>query len=783
MRKYLAFLILLIITAGFLYVTTLHFHGLNSVQDLIAIRNGLPGMHQLPATGTETVESPEGTATVAVDSLGIPHIFGANDNAVAYAAGYMQARDRYFQMQLVAYSVMGRLAEIVGEDGAWSDQNWRRFDLEKKAVRIMDSLSRSEPGLYQYLQAYSRGVNDYLGHESDRLRDPLFLIWDWSPKRWEPYYSLLIQWYISFDLTFYDDYFDRQEVLDKLPKNIRDIVYPDRKGGQPLIIPAERRVPFPHGLSVAHAGYFGQGQPNTYLSRPTNRSLGSNNWILGGPLTASGDLFLCNDLHLALTSPNIFYEMELHSPSLHAYGYSIPGVPVILTGHNEKIAWGVTNGGWDVTEQYVLKTDSAKKDMYWLDGKWQKMEDRHFSILMKGRGSMDYDVQYTVFGPVVRRGSFVYALHWHPADWTSAVQSFWKLNRAGDWDQFRSALSVYDYPAQNFVFGDTRGNMGMVCAGKMPVKPAGYEGGVLEGTMSPTWKYIPFDSLPQCYDPAQHYLFSANQQPEEGRYYYSFRWFDDLYRPQRIDDLLSGANKLDFQDMRKMQLDITDLSVKDLQALIRKYDPSGGPGPHWDAMLKWDGRLEAESREAAVFKAFRHSASQCAADMAGFLGVKSTPSFGQLMQFLADGDTLTYHNRTLSGKECFQRILARADSLYAADSLTGAGPGGTAYSFSIPQMTYLPGFDVRVDDVGGSDNTIDVNYQAHAVIRTVVKLSKEGISSWMINATGQTGRLNEKGYWQELVPWKRNDLHPTQFVSDAGQLTGITQRISFLPHQ
>lgn len=773
-------LLLLLITVTWFFVTTDHFHGLNSIQHLANYRSGLLNTRTLSMINERRLLKGSGAASVAIDKLGIPHIFGSDLHSLGYAIGYMHARDRYFQMELLVYSVMGRLSEIIGEDGIYSDWNWKRFNLESKAKAIFDTMAVTQPDLYHYLTSYTDGINAYLSSESVSERDPLYLIWDRSPCKWKPYYSFLIQWYLSFDLTFYDDYFDKQEVLDKLPSSIRDILYPSHKPGQPIIIPEQLNR---NGGMMENKllSLFDHPRINKYATRASNKSLGSNNWVVGSSRTNDSQLFLCNDLHLFLTRPNVFYEVQLKCPQFHVYGYTIPGVPLVLTGHNEHIAWGITNGGWDVTEQYLLKIDQTNKDHYWLDGKWQAMKAINMPVRIKGSRQQDYWVKYSTFGPVVQKGSYTFSLKWFPAEGAEAVQSFWKLMKASDWPQFREALRTYDYPAQNFAYADTKGNIGMICAGKMPVKPAGYAGGLLNGTVSTHWSYIPFDSLPQSFNPVRDYLFSANQEPDTSNHYFSSRWFDDLYRPDRINQMLESKKALTLKDMREMQLDITDLSVKDVQALVTKYAAVDQLSKSWKMLLKWNGELKAYKKEAIFYKVFRNVAADGSKDIAAFSGVKQVPSFDQFIHFLLTYDSVFYNGKLLLTGKVVQKMIARTDSLNAAENYKSDLPSNfpNSYSFSVPNITFLPGLEMQVNDIGGSDNTINVNYSAHPVIRTVIELKNDSITSWMVNAIGQTGRMNESLYSAQLKMWKKNELHKTQFVSDKRKLKYINQIIIF----
>ncbi|HEU4555000.1 MAG TPA: penicillin acylase family protein [Chitinophaga sp.] len=775
MKRYILAIFILALTAAWLILSSVNYAGLNSLQRLANYRNGiLAGEGEwMPRS---TVITAKYNAHIDIDTLGIPHIFSKDANGSAYALGFMHAKDRYFQMEVTAYAVMGKLGELFGEAAVSSDRHWRKFELEDRAKAYFNSLAGTQPALYSYLQAYEAGVNDYIQHEAPRRRDPMYTIWHCSPHPWKAYYTFLVQWYMSHELTFYDDYFDKQELLDKLPDTIRQLLYPSNPDKENFIVPGGALQPTLKERSLARV--FDTDSRNNYTARPFNKNLGSNNWVVGSAHTTQGQLFLCNDLHLSLATPNIFYEAHLSSPGMHVYGFTIPGVPVVLTGHNEKIAWGITNGGWDVTEQYLLKLDPAHPDRYWLNGKWETMKEKKFLIGIKGKAAEAMTVKYTVFGPLVQRDSVAYGLKWHPQESCQAVESFWKLMHAGNWDDFRTALRSYDYPSQNFVYGDVNGNIGIICAGKMPVKPAGYAGGVLDGTVSPHWSYVPFDSLPQSYNPGRNYLFSANQEPARNGIYFSSRWFDDLYRPERINEMLSAAKQLDREDMRRMQLDVKDLSVKDLQQLIKMYAPEKKLSPEWALMKDWNGDLQPNSRPAVFYKYIRWSVKKVSADMAKQLNLKAAPGYDQFMRFLMKNARVEMNGGVIESRQCFDKIITTTDSLFAR--LGHAATPVNPYAFNIPQLTHLPALELQVGDVGGSENTINVNYRAHPVIRTLIEINHGHIQSWMVNATGQTGRINEKNYLQQFAAWKKNDLHPSQFVRQEQQLHAIVSSIQFV---
>jgi acyl-homoserine lactone acylase PvdQ len=242
--------------------------------------------------------------------------------------------------------------------------------------------------------------------------------------------------------------------------------------------------------------------------------------------------------------------------------------------------------------------------------------------------------------------------------------------------------------------------------------------------------------------------------------------------------MLSEERKLDREDMRKMQLDIKDLSVNDLKVLLNSYYKNKRLSANWELMRNWDGILTPGRQQAIFYKCFRRSVRLATDEVSRSLAVRTGPRYDQFMHFLAGNYSLSYAGAQFDSRHYFDRIVVMADSLYATIKQR---PDFNPYAFTIPQMTYLPGLDVDVKDIGGSDNTINVNHGVHPVVRTLIEINGDSIQSWMVNATGQTGRFNSRNYLQQFNAWKANDLHKTQFTTSPDQLKCISTTI-FIGH-
>ena len=769
----------IVLLAAWSWLVLSSHEGMRPLLEMSHYTEGLLAMES-PEASDLTRTSTAGDASVYVDTLGIPHIYAQDEKSLGYALGYMHAKERYFQMELLSKTAKGRLAEMIGDAGLNSDAEWRALELETRAREIYEGLSSTDPALHQYLAAYTEGVNAFVASEDEAGRDPLYSIWDVQPGTWEAWNTFLIQWYVSSRLTYYTDYIDQQEMLDKVPAALREQFFAAEPVDLRTIIPSSAAPAAAEQPVQKEVTAFAPGMENITNHAPVNRSLGSNNWVISPARTRGGQTFLCNDPHLMLTAPQVFYEAHLVSPELEAYGYTIPGSPIVASGHNKDIAWGITNGGWDVTEMYLLETDEEHPNQYRVDGEWKETEIRTYTIQSKGQPDYEVTAEHSDLGIVQRRNGLVYTILWHPAKTNQAAVSFWDIMHARNWEDFRAALSDYDHPAQNFAFADRLGNIGMVCAGKMPIKPEGYAGGMLDGSKAPINAYIPFDSLPQAYNPEQGYIFSANQQPAYSAYHFSSHWFEDLYRPRRIDNLLAASEDHTVEGMQQIQRDVRDMLVADMQELLRSH-LNAEELAAWEPFMQWEGDLDPKAAASLYYQVLRESIDGQRAGLAKVLQIKKTPSLDQYVHYLKTGNALKIDTIDWSPAIAVRNLSQNALERLQRYDIKTAGQASPVnpFAFEIPQITFLPGFETPVNNVGGSENTVNVNYDAHSVIRTVIALDSTGIQSWMITAGGQSGRVNSAQYLQQLPAWEQNQPHASQSPSDPAQLQHVDYTITF----
>jgi penicillin amidase len=525
------------------------------------------------------------------DEWGVPHIRAASLEDLLEAQGYVVAQDRLWQMDLLRRVASGELAEILGGEALASDRTYRTLGLRRAAERDAEML---EPEMRVALEAYARGVNQYIAQHRGRL--PLeFSLLRYSPRPWKPADTLVIAGYMYQTLTnTWRRELNRAKVTERVgPERARELFSQESEMDHPIVGGAEDRAngrrshPDPHDddedeikpqtlqkteLPPPRRSSPGESslwqETDAWLaeaSAAVQQGLGSNNWVVSGEHTASGKPLLANDTHLELTVPPIWYLMHLTAPGLpgqagwNVKGFTLPGAPLVIIGHNDRIAWGFTNSGADVEDLYAETFDPSRPEMYRVRGKWGKAQIIEETIHVRGQPDEKLAVVVTRHGPVVEReGNTGYALRWTALEPGALNHTYNWLGRAQNWDEFRNELKKVWGPGQNAVYADVDGNIGYVMAARVPVRKKGRgEVPVPGDTDDYEWMgYIPFDQLPQASNPPSGVIATANARVVGPKYkpYLTDRW-EAPYRTARIYDLLRDKQNLRPADFLAIQTD------------------------------------------------------------------------------------------------------------------------------------------------------------------------------------------------------------------------------------
>ena len=500
-----------------------------------------------------------GEATIARDRFGVPHITAASIEDALVLQGFVTAQDRMWQMDALRRLAGGELAEVVGPVALESDRDVRRLRMRHVAEEQYRTLPAADRAL---LAAYARGVNFYI--DAYRGRYPLeFTLLGCDPRPWTSVDSMLagLQMYRILTETWRYDA-RKFEMLAGGDAAKVNALFPPRSGRE--------------------------FQP------------GSNAWAVSGAHTASGKPILANDPHLEFTSPAAWYMIHLKAPGLNVIGVSLPGLPAIVVGHNERIAWGVTNLMFDVQDLYDEKLD-PRTGRYLFNGQVEQARpDREF-IRVKGGPTDELLVWVTRHGPVIYgEGAHHYALRWTMAEPGSFQFPFLDIDRAANWSDFTAALARYPGPAQNFVYADVDGNIGYRATGRLPIRTT-FDGTVpVDGSSGQfEWQgFIPFDRLPAFFNPAQGRIVTANQNPFPPRYDYQVSGaFAADYRSNQIRDLLAARERWKPEDMLTVEKDVYSGFERFLaRQVVAAYDrkrPAGAALAEGVSVLRpWNGQME-----------------------------------------------------------------------------------------------------------------------------------------------------------------------------------------------
>lgn len=489
------------------------------------------------------------------DEHGVPHIHANNEEDLYLAQGYTQAQDRLFQMDLSRRQASGQLSEVVGEAALNNDKYFLTLGLRRAAEASYEQYSETAK---QVLAKFAEGVNLYIDELRENGKWPIeFKLLGYEPEDWSPIDSLTIGKYMAFDLGghwesqafryYLLQNFSEEKALDLFP------TYPEEA---PYIIGKDE-------LNIENS--FAQAViPHEYN--------GSNNWVVSGTKTASGKPILADDPHLSLSTPSIWYQMHLEAPTVNVSGVIFAGIPGIILGHNEQIAWGVTNTGPDVQDLYIEKRNPDNPYEFLYNDQWEKATVIKNKILVKDEDPVEYDVVVTRHGPVVSEFAAdsgketVLSLQWTALEPSSELEAVLNMNKAGSWEEFEKALEGFHTPAQNFVFASTDGTIAYKANGKIPIRKKG------DGLLPvPGWTdeygwvgYIPYDELPRTVNPEDGYISTANNKVvgDDYPYHISHDWAQG-YRQMRIQEVLSSTEQIEAEDMMHLQMDQLNIQARE----------------------------------------------------------------------------------------------------------------------------------------------------------------------------------------------------------------------------
>jgi penicillin amidase len=578
----------------------------------LAARAALPQLD-----GNISVRGLSAPVKVTREGHGVPAIEAASLEDLFFAQGYVTAQDRLWQMDVMRRFGSGELSEILGEDTLKIDREQRILglrDAAKKSLELATLRDRS------YFDAYARGVNAFIAGHGKSL--PIeFRILKYQPKPWQAEDSIVIANQMVKDLNFYTfgDALTREKILAKIGPELTADLYVNQSWHDrpPTVMRANIEDEPNQGDSdddddddegPDNAVTRGGHAPPIWEQHEPEAVNGSNDWVISGAHTVTGKPLLSNDMHLGHQMPNLWYEAHLKAANLDVAGVTLPGVPYVIVGHNQRIAWGFTNVGPTVTDAYIENFNA--QGQYETPQGWREPDNRQEVIHVKGKPDVTVDVKITRHGPIISEiipgETRQIALRWTLYDGLHIP--FFDVDAAQNWNDFCKAFALLDAPGQNVVYADVDGNIGYHATGHVPIRAAGDGSLPVSGANDAhEWTgYIPFEKLPNIYNPASGVIGTANGRitPEGYPYAISAEW-EAPWRTARIYHVLESGRRFAAADMLALQSDVqseNDLFAAErlVYAVDHAAKSSARAKQAAELMRNWDGRMIATASAPTI---------------------------------------------------------------------------------------------------------------------------------------------------------------------------------------
>lgn len=741
---------------------------------------------------------------VYVDDRLVPHIFAQNDADLYYMQGYITAKYRLWQMEVQTHNAAGRVSEIAGEKALESDRMQRRIGLGYGAEKAEEFIRKDEKSSL-LIQAYCNGVNAYI-KSLHTAEFPLeYKLLDYTPEAWTPMKVALLLKNMANMLSVYEYDIENSNFIARFGIDEFRKLYPDFWSGDDPIIPAGTK--FEKTSQPVVLSNNSQSQKpsanttaETYLNvlpKPDEIN-GSNNWAVSGTKTKSGKPILCNDPHLQLSLPSIWYEMHLVSPNMNVYGATLPGSPAVISGFNDSISWGVTNAGRDVRDWFNIKFKDNTKSEYEYKGQWLKTEKRVERFQVRGKGEVRDTVLYTRFGPVVFDNSFgnaesqkFLAMQWTAHLPSNEFKTFYQLNCGKNYTDYLKALENYTCPAQNFVFASRSGDIAIKEQGRFPIRHKATEQGkyISDGsTGKDDWtEYIPDADNPHMLNPDRGFVSSANQHPTDSTYpyYYPGVGVYEQFRNRRINQLLAEGTQIDAGFMEKMQNDNYNLfaqealpvmlSCLDMQKINSAFKPA------IEKMRTWDYYDNPESKAAVYFEVWWEKLNEWLWDEMSdpTVPMKKPNQVSTIHLLQTDSNSMFYDCKITREKEDRNQMVTYAFQLAMQDIMQQYGQPdsvkdwGTHKATKIMHLSKQEAFSALQVYNGGNRGIINATNSTHGPSWRMI-VDEGTMKAYVVYPGGQSGNPGSKFYDNMIASWAKGNYYEANFVTEPKGLNNKT---------
>jgi len=776
-----------------------------------------------PSRATLALTGLKGRVSVYRDTLGIPHIYAGSPEDAYLALGYLHASDRLFEMEMFRRRASGTLAELFGRRSLDDDIFVRQLGIRRTAEAAWNS-PRLDGRVRSEIEAYCAGVNARL-HElqaagADHLPG-VFQQLGFAPAPWMPVDALAFPKYMAWDQSGTDTDVWMGMLVEKLGLDAVNELFPLDRPYEISTIPgwgawnepvgrgaAETPPLFPAGFDEAAIELHRRFVSGRFGSEFAQ---GSNNWVVDGTKSATGKPILANDPHLGFSLPSIWYTAHLVAPGLNLTGVTFAGFPYTVIGHNDRIAWGLTNLQSDAVDYFIEKIDAQHPHQYFYQGQWRKTTSVEEDVKVRGQKAVHLQIESTVHGPLVTTHGAKLALCWTGLQATFEAAAFQRLNTARGLADYRAALKDLTVPALNVIYADVDGNIAIAPHGALPIRKRGLGRWPVDGSSGDyDWVgTIPDDQLPFALNPTEHFLASANGRPAPVGYPYYLGWmWDPSYRTRRIHELLRTHGRITVEGMEAFQMDAHDVAAERfVPVLIAAYDRKPFGDDHVrqaiDELRHWNFEATPESVAERIwtlwFERFRQDVWQDKFDAArverwkgewGFAGSNERQPELEVLEFLtrSNPESKWFDDVRTPQRETRDDIMARSFVAAVAKLVKDRGPDRSQWQWGrtnilrLHSLTRNPDLDRGGIPVRGDEFTLGPGANGGEVTggaswRMVVDFSNLGRSVGMYPG-GQSEDPASPHYDDQIKPWADGHYLPLYFYASPQEFpAGVVESV------
>ncbi|MBI1779936.1 MAG: penicillin acylase family protein [Sphingobacteriales bacterium] len=731
-------------------------------------------------------------AEVYIDERLVPHVFVKNETDAYFVQGYLHAKFRLWQMEFQTHAAAGRISEILGEN-----PKVLNFDREQRRLGMVYAAERSlqvveaDPDSKTINDAYTAGVNAWIDELKESELPIEYKLLDYEPEHWTNLKTALFLKYMSKDLAGSENDFEYTNAKTIFSAQDFEKLYPLAADSLDPIIP--KGTPFTDTAvalkipATADSLYFAKKDTINIKETKPDPDNGSNNWAVSGKKTKSGYPILCNDPHLSLNLPSLWFEMQLSTPTYNAYGATFPGAPAVIIGFNDSCSFGFTNGGRDVRDYYEISFLDSTRMEYKFNNEWKKTNWRVETIKVKGKPDYIDSVAYIPeFGPVMYDRSFTgnnrteskhyYACRWKAHDPSNEIKIFIGLDRAKNYNDYAEAIKNLHTPGQNCVFACKNGDIALWCQGEFPAKWKDQGKFVMPGTDSSyMWQsMIPQYQNPHQHNPARNFVSSANQVPVDiTNYPYYLGGSYPLYRGISINRRLSAMDSgtVTVDDMKKLQTDNYNVFAEYTRPLLLKYIDAtklnDEERKYLDQLRNWNLRNDINETGPTIFNLWYDTLQ--VKTFADELNKTSLPlhwpEASTLSEALAKDPSYKFiDNINTPQKETAQDIVTAA--LKAAVPVIKQAEANHTLAWAafkdthVSHLTKQAAFSRLHLPIGGGNHIINATKADHGPSwRMIVEMTPQ-TNAWGVYPGGQNGNPGSKYYDMFIDKWAAGEYYP-----------------------